>query len=366
MTKYNPSNERAKRVYFEWQKEANQKSQNSIDNIRQAISRYEAYTKFQDFKSFNKQKAIAFKKHLAETKAVLSHEPLSKSTLFSTMRHLKDFFKWLAYQKGFRHIDIREIEYLNLSEKDARIAQSPKREAVPTPEQIRQVIFTMPAKTEIERRNRAIVAFTFLTCIRDSAIVSLKLKHIKLEDELVEQIGGEVNTKFGKTIYTYFFPVGEDIKKIVIDWANYLIKEKLYGINDPLFPRTKIGLDKNHYFTSVGIEPVCWQSANQMRGIFKEAFENAGLEYSAPHLFRKTLVRLGESLCKNPEEFKAWSQNLGHEHVSTTFSSYGYVEEYRQGEIIKNLLNNSKQNDQTEQIAQRVTELIKAKINIDQ
>ena len=26
-----------------------------------------------------------------------------------------------------------------------------------------------------------------------------------------------------------------------------------------------------------------------------------------------------------PEEFKAWSQNLGHEQVLTTFSSYGQV-----------------------------------------
>ena len=364
MTKFNANNERVKRIYFEWQKEANQKSQNSIDNIRQAMTRYEVYTKFQDFKSFNKHKAIAFKKHLAETKAVLSHEPLSKATLFSTLRYLKDFFKWLVYQKGFRHIDIREIEYFNLSEKEARIAQTPKRETVPTPEQIRQVIFTMPASTDIERRNRAIVAFTFLTCIRDSAIVSLKLKHIKLEEELVEQIGGEVNTKFSKTIYTYFFPVGEDIKEIVKDWANYLIKEKLYGVNDPLFPRTKIGLDKNNCFTSVGIEPVCWQSANQMREIFKEAFKNAGLEYSSPHLFRKTLVRIGETLCKTPEEFKAWSQNLGHDHVSTTFSSYGYVEEYRQGEIIKNLLNRPKQGEQTEQTAQRVIELLK-KIKLD-
>jgi hypothetical protein len=28
-----------------------------------------------------------------------------------------------------------------------------------------------------------------------------------------------------------------------------------------------------------------------------------------------TLVRLGQDLCQPPEEFKAWSQNLGHEKV---------------------------------------------------
>jgi integrase/recombinase XerD len=46
---------------------------------------------------------------------------------------------------------------------------------------------------------------------------------------------------------------------------------------------------------------------------------------------------LGERICKTPEEFKAWSQNLGHEQVLTTFFSYGEVAEQRQSEIIQNL-----------------------------
>ena len=36
----------------------------------------------------------------------------------------------------------------------------------------------------------------------------------------------------------------------------------------------------------------------------------------------KTLVRLGQEVCQSPEEFKAWSQNLGHEQVLTTFLNY--------------------------------------------
>jgi len=51
----------------------------------------------------------------------------------------------------------------------------------------------------------------------------------------------------------------------------------------------------------------------------------------------KTLARLGEGLCQTPKHFKAWSQNLGHEHVLTTFQSYGVVARPRQGEIIRGL-----------------------------
>jgi hypothetical protein len=45
----------------------------------------------------------------------------------------------------------------------------------------------------------------------------------------------------------------------------------------------------------------------------------------------------GGQICKSPEEYKAWSQNLGHENVLTTFSSYGDVALHRQAEIIRGL-----------------------------
>lgn len=56
-----------------------------------------------------------------------------------------------------------------------------------------------------------------------------------------------------------------------------------------------------------------------------------------PISFRDTLVQFGERICRTPEDFKAWSQNLGHEKVLTTFYSYGEVAPRRQGEIIQGL-----------------------------
>ena len=57
----------------------------------------------------------------------------------------------------------------------------------------------------------------------------------------------------------------------------------------------------------------------------------------SPHSFRKTLALLGGQICKSPEEYKAWSQNLGHEKVLTTFSSYGDVAGPQQAQIIRAL-----------------------------
>jgi len=82
-----------------------------------------------------------------------------------------------------------------------------------------------------------------------------------------------------------------------------------------------------------------WSNAGPIRKIFKDAFAAVGLRYFNPHSFRKTLALLGGQLCKTPEQYKAWSQSLGHEHVLTTFCSYGAVNSHRQSEIMRSLGN---------------------------
>jgi integrase len=62
-----------------------------------------------------------------------------------------------------------------------RIATARREQRVPTLEQIRCVLAAMPGGSEIEQRNRALIAFTLLTGTRDGATASLKLKHIDIE-----------------------------------------------------------------------------------------------------------------------------------------------------------------------------------------
>jgi integrase len=119
--------------------------------------------------------------------------------------------------------------------------------------------------------------------------------------------------------------------------VSFLREDKLWGNDDPLFPATRIALGATRQFESSGLERSHWSTASPIRGIFRDAFRLAGLPYFNPHSFRNTLVRLGEELCKSPEAFKAWSQNLGHEKVLTTFLNYGSVTCDRQGEILRGL-----------------------------
>ncbi len=185
----------------------------------------------------------------------------------------------------------------------------------------------------MKKRNRTLIAFSLLCGARDKAIASLRLKHIDLEKRTVSQDAREVRTKFRKTFTSRFFPVSDDIERIVLDWIAYLKSEKLFGPDDPLFPATTIARGENGLFGPVGFGRVHWKNAGAIRKIFKQGFVSAGLPYYNPHSFRDTLIILGEQPCRTPEGFKVWSQTLGHKKVLTTFRSYGTVSSQRQAEI---------------------------------
>lgn len=332
-------NERIKRQYFTYLKNAKGQSEQTVDAVAKALARFETYNKMREFKTFHHQQAVAFKNHLAEQTGQQSGEKLSKSTLYATLAHLQRFFHWLAGQAGYKsRFQYSDADYFSLSDKDMRVATAKREQKVPTLAQVKHVIATMPADTDIQKRNRALLAFTLLTGTRDGAMASLKLKHINLQENCVFQDARDVNTKFSKTFTTYFFPVGDDVLAIVSEWVMYLRDVKLWSNDDALFPATLLEYGKvSRQFEVAGLKREGWSNASAIRTIFKEAFESAGLPYFNPHSIRHTLVQLGQQMCKSPEEFKTWSQNLGHDNVMTTFNSYGNVQPQRQAAIMREL-----------------------------
>lgn len=337
-TDYLASNERVKKAYYEYVIEAQGKSSSTLKGIIKSIRRFEEYTGFKDFKTFTRDQAVGFKKHLSKQKGIRSGENLSLNTVVIILRSVQDFFKWLALRPGYKSfIKTHDIAFLNVSQKEFKASKAEEYKPHPSLDQIKHVILSMPLETETQRRDRAMIAFMVLTGIRVGALISLKIKHVHLERNLVVQNPKEVNTKFSKQINTFFFPVGEDIRVIVVDWINELNTQKLYDSSGPLFPRTELKRDGNNSFVSGGLEPLHWQSSTGVRKILEKAFQEAGLSYYNPHSFRHTLVELGERICKTPEDFKAWSQNLGHESPLTTFTSYGTLSLQTQGRVMEEL-----------------------------
>lgn len=102
MTKHNPENERIKRQYFAYLKEAKRHGEQTVDAAAKALSRFEEYIRYRNFKAFHIEQAIGFKKNLAEQTGQRSEEKLSKSTLHATLIQLRASFLWLAGQPGYK------------------------------------------------------------------------------------------------------------------------------------------------------------------------------------------------------------------------------------------------------------------------
>ena len=145
----------------------------------------------------------------------------------------------------------------------------------------------------------------------------------------------EVRTKGRKTFTSVFFPVGPEPLQIVTAYVAMLKNELGFRDSDPLFPSTQVGSGEDRRFVARGLSRIPWSGAGPIRRIFRNAFEATGLSYANPHSFRDTLVRLGQRMCRTPEEWKVWSQNLGHESEATTFVGYGQVPAHRHAEIMR-------------------------------
>lgn len=359
MAKHNAQNIRIKREYFHFLKEARRRDEKSIDPIAKALVRFEEATGHKDFKKFHREQAVAFKKRLDTEKNERTGKPLSRATVHSTLSMLREFFIWLANQPGYKSkIAYGDADYFNLSDKDVRIAKATREKPVPTLDQVHHVLGAMPSSTDIEKRNRALIALALLTGARAAALASFKLKHIDLEQGCVHQDARDVKTKASKSFTTWFCPVGGDALQVLTEWCEHLRTDLLWGEDDPLFPKTLVGLGDQGGFQATGLAREHWSGTGPIRTTYRQAFEAAGLPYFNPHCFRDALVQLGERICTTPEQFKAWSQNIGHERVLTTLTSYGKVPAARQAELIRGL-GKPDPHSETDELATVLAEVIR-------
>ena len=338
----NVANERLKHLYVAYLRGARQLGEHSIDQVLASLNRFEEYTRRKAFKDFRVDQASGFKKHLASISTQVGNRRLSKATTTSTLYAMRDFIIWLSEQKGFRGRMVRtDADYFRPSRRDEAIARAPRQTPVATVDQIRAMVTAMPATSAIERRNRALVAITILTGARDNATASVCLKHLDLDDRQLYQDAREIRTKFRMSFTPWFFPVGEDFVNILADWKHELEDVHGFGDADPLFPQTEIPFGPNGDLLPARLKRECWANADPIRKVFREACTAANLPNFKPHSFRSTLAQLGSHLCTTPAEYKAWSQNLGHDGAMVTLTSYGTLPGYMQRDLIAGIAKRS-------------------------
>ena len=258
-----------------------------------------------------------------------------KSTARAILATLREFTLWLSQQDGFRsRIRASDADYFSLSRRDEAEARAAPARPAPSIKQAKRAFEMMPATTPREIRDKAVFGMLCLTGIRVGALISLRLKHLDLEEKSVTQNPREVATKFGKRIDTFFARGFPEAEAALRAWITYLDEEALYGPDDPIFPATAIAPISNTGFTAEGFQRRPWKSTEPVRKIVNAAFNAANLDSFGPHAFRHMLARHAAKTCTSVAEIVATSQNLGHADLLTTLRSYGQISRERQRALI--------------------------------
>jgi len=272
MAKRNSDNLRIKRKYLVWRKDSKGLSDASVDKSAAAISGYETFLSGKDFRSFHSERARSYKRHLSSQINQRNGSKLSASSINGTLREVSAFLNWLADQPGYKSkITRSDIAYLSPDRKSDAARRTSCWKPHPSPAQVCKVLTDMPANTVLQRRGRAWVAFLFLTGSREGAAITICLGHVDLNYFCVHFDGRSVNTKFGKTFTTAFFPMPAPCEQIVRDWIAELRQGHQFSDSDPLFPKTRVGVGPDRKFTALGIDRAPWSSPSSAAKIFKQA-----------------------------------------------------------------------------------------------
>lgn len=308
------------RKILEYIRETGGKSESSMRKYDQALKMWDKITNHADYRRFNKQLAINFKKKLRKQK--YRGKYISASTITSVLLCLQKFFEVLCLEPGYRSkITRSDIAYLQPLNKDLALARSNRIPKYPTEQQMKMIYNSISNNTEIEMMYKALISFLCCTGARLDAIASFPIGCFYPEILLADQDPKRgVRTKFSKHIRTYLFRFNKDMVDTIVDWHKYLLN-KGFGYNDPMFPASKEKRLDGLSFQSSDTLSRNFLSASRIYHIIKKVTKEAGIEDSFnPHSFRHGVIAIAERKATSIEQFKAISQNVGHEKPLTTFA----------------------------------------------
>lgn len=326
---FNALNERAKYKYRVHLKCVRQRDEKTIIDALKHIRDYELFTDFAGFETYNGELANRYIRSLFQ-------RDLSKSYISDNIRILREFLRWLERQRGYKSkIDYNQIDYLNISKNQMKEAKAMKYPKTYKYNQIIEAIRKMPNVTDKEKRDRAIVSLQALCTLRISELRTVKMESLIEEDGsyFVYVSPHNMSVKFAKTRQACFVPLPKDIIANVIEWFDYL-KTLGFKNSDPLFPVVDNRFTETNLLRQT-IRKDEIKSATTIRDIFKKAFQAAGFEYINPHSFRRTIAQYAQT--QSPAFLNAVRQNLGHDSIDTTLSSYGHLSNLDQRKIISSI-----------------------------
>ncbi len=321
------------RIINEYQIFAGRYHAKTLDAHLAAIRDYEAFSLFKALRKTTPADADRYRDHLINGR----HRGLSRSTIRHGAAYLRVFFAWLVEQDGFRGMNKTIRDYFKLPKGYLANAIQPEPRAFPTTEDLALVMTKMSTSTRADRRDRAIVAASFLFGTRSDATASLRLGSVDVKKKIVRQNAEVMRIKNGKSQTTRWFPLGEQVEQVIIGWVGEQIGLG-YGPQEALFP-PNAGLDFTVPLAISGrniVEP--WKTDDAIRRAFRCGCKSAALPYFNPHSAKHHLRSIRDVHCRSAEERKAWSYNLGHENERITDASYAKMTDQLRNELFDNMM----------------------------
>ena len=317
------------KVVHDWQHFAGRYSQKTVHAHLVSIRDFERFLDGKSLANLTVKDAGAYRDHLVRLLALQKEEGgLSGSTVRHRASHLARFTEWLTGQDGFRRLSSSIPSYFALPRASSAKQKADEDKVYPTLDQAWDMVDRMPKASLIERRNRAMVAFAFVSGFRAAALTALRLKHVDMDAKTVSQVAGEMPAKNGKSYTARWFPRTEACQEVFVSWVNDL-KNLGFQAEDALFPPERHL--KMRFGSHTSIEPL--GSSKPLQSAFTKASAAINASFT-PHSARHTLKALGGRICRTHEERKAWSLMLGHSNEQITDRHYGKMSQTRSFKLI--------------------------------
>jgi len=289
---------------------------NSADTLKRRRAQTRHLLEWADETPFQEAHTIqpAFTTYLMSARNDGSDKPLAVSTRRATCGVARRFFRWARqeYPRRYKTVKRNWIETIKVHE---RVNSTHSDHELYTLSEVRELL-ALPTQTLTEQRDRAAVAFLFLSGARSGAFVSLPICAIDLKNLSVHQLPKlGVRTKLQKAAITYLLDI-PDLLNVIHRWDK-LVREQLPP--DALW-YTMITRDGTDF---TGTKRPGKRRAKAVANGLRKLCERANVTYHPPHSLRHSHVVYALQQAKNMADLKAISQNVMHEDITITNKIYG-------------------------------------------
>lgn len=323
------------RIIHKWQVYAERHAESTIDRHLDSIRFLEKTTGQKPFDRLTTDDVAQCRDALKKALVADGGLALSKSTVQHHSSQIRSFLEWLLKQDGFKRLPSDLADYMALPKAVYAASIPTEARRYPLIAEAKDMLISMPDRTPLQRRNRAIFALAFLGALRADTLISLRLGSIDIEEKRITQDARRSRTKNGKSLIIVWFPISVEFADAVATWCREL-RDAGFEADDALFPEAGLIENGLKVAKSGRAKVRVMRSKHAVTQAFKIASGNCGQNYT-PHSAKDTIARERDARPLTNEQRRAWSQNMGHENERTTETHYAKMSDDRRFTVLESI-----------------------------